>query len=330
MFQAVNAPSSSLQPGVFGDLLSRDNPALLCKAKAILKSYRMKVQHQVDSGVYRPTAVKQLGLAFVRHVWPMIKAAKRTKSAFCFARNSDCPWVKPLVEPTALNLHLAGMTCVDWSGLGNVDNWLGDSALVFLSWLAQHIVEEPMDLMVCECVTNFDDQMLGELAGAEGYALTTFRVSPEMFGFPATRQRKYMILFRKEKLQWQETVVDPVSYFNRLFERPLVMQADVFWCAPEALVNRFHQEWARSKHLPANQQRGSSWPSKSLMTKDTRKRVRGWEECFGKRFISRPNVFVIVQFICRRFLGWCQEELPRCSCESGAVVFSYCFFGLFE
>ena len=248
----------------------------------IQQSFRRRLPSHAKAGVSRQTAVKQLGVAFVREAWPLVKRSRRSPRAHCHIHGMSCPRKQQSsrfgVEYGML-LHIAGMTCVDWSGLGNTEQWLGDSGVVFLFWLAECLLEDEVDMLLGECVTSFDDTMMGELAASCGYSLTTFGVCPSMFGWPGTRQRKYMVLLRNSSLTW--TAADPVVCFHQLFKRPLVLDGSVFWSAPTAHVNKFHQEWAKLRHLPATQPTGICWPSKLLMTTETRQRVRHWEEIFG-------------------------------------------------
>ena len=199
---------------------------------------------------------------------------------WCCNHNAACPTF-PHQDGGALKVHIAGFTCVDWSILGDKDGWLGKSAPVFLAWLADNTVHDPKDLICGECTQGFDDMMLGELADASGYQVTTFNISPDMFGFPATRGRKYMILLRKQVLRWSTDMADPLVIFPKLFGRQLSILGDVFWSAPPQYVSRFHREWARSKHLPEYQANTEEWPSKLLMSKTMRDRVRAWEQNLG-------------------------------------------------
>ena len=179
--------------------------------------------------------------------------------------------------------NIAGCTCVDWSGLGSQLGWLGDSAVVFMAWLTEQTVHQRRDFLVVECVDPFDDAMLGELT-KEDYEMLTLSISPDMFGFPATRRRKYMILFRKDKLRWHDGLgVEPAAAFHRLFHRPLSLNGEVFFSAPDSFVQAFMKRWARRCHMPEEQENGSCWKSKQLMTQVGRQRVREWEQLLDGR-----------------------------------------------
>ena len=240
------------------------------------------------SGIARPSAVRRLGQEFIRKAWPIMKASTLMDTSFCYRHSRSCRCREPVTGSESdkefkykYSGNIAGCTCVDWSGLGSQLGWLGDSALVFMAWLTEQTVYQRRDFLIVECVDPFDDAMLGELTKEE-YEMLTLSISPEMFGFPATRRRKYMILFRKDKLRWDEKIgVEPAAAFHRLFHRPLSLAGDVFFNAPEGFVQAYMKKWARRCHMPEVQENGSCWPAKQLMTKVCRQRVRDWEQLLG-------------------------------------------------
>ncbi len=240
-------------------------------------SYLARLSFQVASKVPYATAVKRLGVEFVRAVWPLIRDAPQDDFAFCHRHGAKCRATK--LDPddvSVLDGHVAGMTCVDWSGLGNQLGWLGTSTLPFLVWLADQL-RQKLSFIIGECVMNFDDAVLGELIWPM-YSLQTFTVTPEQFGCPCTRMRKYMVLLRDSVLAWNPALPDPVATFSNLFNRNVPMPGEVFWNAPPAYVDAYHKAWAKSKHMPEVQGNGMPWPSKLLMTEKTRQRVREWEQ----------------------------------------------------
>lgn len=253
----------------------------LDEVHALLDTYRSRLKYQVQSKVARSSAVKRLGVEFVRKAWPIISKAVPTERAYCFRHRGACRCAG--VEKEALKGHGAGVTCIDWSGLGNTLGWLGESAVVFMVWLADQIIHDKRHFIIAECVEAFDDAMLGELCAPQGFEVLTLSLSPEQFAFPATRRRKYMVMLNSSILAWDPTVArDPAACFARLFDRPCILKGDIFYNAPQQFIKMFHRKWARSKHMPEVQQDGNEWPSKLLLPKLARERVRLWEEPLGK------------------------------------------------
>lgn len=241
------------------------------------EGYLSRLSFQVASKVPHATAVRRLGVEFVRTIWKTIRDAPQNDFAFCHRHNAKCRATKlDADDVSVLDGNVAGMTCVDWSGLGNQLGWLGSSALPFLVWLADQI-QQKRSFIIGECVMHFDDVMLGELTWPM-YTLHTFTVSPEQFGCPCTRMRKYMVLLRAGVLACNPTLPDPVATFSKLFNRNTPMPGEAFWNAPASYVDAYHKAWAKSKHMPEVQSNGMPWPSKLLMTDKTRQRVRDWEQ----------------------------------------------------
>ena len=285
-------------------------------------AYLQRVSYQTSSKVPYTTAVKRLGLQFIREIWPSIRDATQADVSYCYNHRHCCQAGRQtMCDGSHLKGHVAGVTCVDFSGLGSQLGWLGKSALAFMAWLADQL-DQKVDFIIAECVMNFDDAMLGELAGPE-YALSTFTLSPDQFGSPSTRLRKYMVLLRVQTLRWK-FMEDPVAMFAKLFHRPVAMTGEAFWNAPQAYVDKFHRVWAKEKHMPELQLNDQPWPSKLLMTDKTRQRVREWEQLLswiifdGKRY-----VYVCAYHVAAGFgIMLCMDEWWQCRPLLSEVVLS--------
>lgn len=260
---------------MFGDILH--NFVDLTVVEEMRVSFVKRLDYQVTSGVPRPTAIKRLGVQFIREAWPIVRSSERTNGAFCYQHGCVCD---PKDFTGKLQVNVAGVTCYDWSLLGNQLGWLGKSSIVFMARLQGEMFHHQRDIILAECVEGFDDDVFGELV-SDHYSLTTWTLSPVMFGFPATRQRKYMVLLRKTSVRWMPQIEDPVALFSHLFHRPTVLQGNAFWNAPGTFIDRHHREWAKARHLPATQADGQRWPSKLLLSKETRQRIRQWEMILG-------------------------------------------------
>lgn len=225
--------------------------------------------------------MKRLGREFMREAWQILEEAESEEAlsdcAFCYKHQGFCMLPRSMDVSFEVKAHAAGPSCFDFSGLGNTDGWLGDSSLPFLVWLREKI-RRPVHVVTMENVDLFDDAMLGELV-ASTYRLKVLSVDPVMFGLPATRSRKYMMLLRKGFVQWApEVEQDPETAFHKLFCRPVPLDGGVFFSAPASYVEDTHKVQAKQKGLPELQPSGSPWPSKLLMSKGVRDRVKQWEE----------------------------------------------------
>ncbi|CAK9091028.1 Uncharacterized protein SCF082_LOCUS42902 [Durusdinium trenchii] len=252
----VDGPSKA--ECIFSDLRAVVPDEVIQNMRAVRQAYLKRYTYQVHSNkVPAAMAIKRLGVDFVRHVWPDFMRAAISPTAFCLCHNKACLTGTSQNRSGVLRGNTAGFTCVDWSNLGNQLGWLGESAETFLSCLADQLVNHKPDFILGECVEGFDTDMLGELT-KDWYTLLPLSISPEMFGFPATRKRLYMILLRKGVLSWHRQVQrgDPASLFFTLFSRPLSLCGEVYFNAPPEYVARFHAEWAKSKHLPELQADG--------------------------------------------------------------------------
>ena len=119
----------------------------------------------------------------------------------CAVHNKKCPVIVDTpVDFAGLRVHVAGVNCYDWSSMGSSQKWLGESMPIFMEWARERLLSLE-DMIIVECVIGFDSDMLGELF-RDSYNLEVLRVSPTLFGEPVERQRKYMILLKKDKLRW--------------------------------------------------------------------------------------------------------------------------------
>ena len=208
-------------------------------------------------------------------------------NAHCYKCKKNCSVIqRPFEEDDGvLRLHVAGVNCYDWSSMGQGSQWLGESLLPFVQWCKERLVMQE-DLILVECVLNFDDTMLAELF-AEDYDLLTLRVSPTLLGEPVERGRKYMILLRKEKLEWHPAIAKAnavergslrlESAFSRLFARTLRMSGDMKFRAPQDDIAARLQTLAAAKKLPRATRSGRGWSSFQLCSQAMRDSVNAHE-----------------------------------------------------
>ena len=203
-----------------------------------------------------------------------------SSTAFCSKHKDMCIFLKP-VRPKALQLHVAGPSCIDWSVLGNGMQWLGDSMVPFACWVREQILCRP-DVIVVENVQPFPAEEL-ELIFAREYTLAAVCLSPDQLGVPCTRHRQYMILFKASRYRLHDAAASDQhqELLLRLFGGRCHLPGMTFWEAPADVVQDEHQRWADRKGLGRRLDEGS-WKSKQLMSSGTRERLRVWEEALRK------------------------------------------------
>ena len=215
---------------VHGDMMERCSASL----KQRMQKLHSKAVETVESRVSRPGAkmclasVQDVGRSTVRKLASFMldtrKAPAAGLKAHCCIHNKECPIVCPAPPAFAgLRVHIAGVTCTDWSKFGRRKNWLGPSTPVFMQRARERLFCKE-DLIIVECVVPFDSEMLSELFQAD-YDLHVLVTTPSLFGEPVERQRKYMLLFKKDRLAWRDDVCayGVQAAFDRLFARTRVM-----------------------------------------------------------------------------------------------------------
>eukprot|EP00438_Fugacium_kawagutii_P020741 Skav225297 [mRNA] locus=scaffold4099:493490:495811:- [translate_table: standard] len=237
--------------GIFGDILDRAPQKGLARVKALQEEYRKRRDLQCRKArLPYAQVVARLGREFMREAWQILEEAEHQEAvsdlAYCYRHQGYCMLPRSSDMSFDVKMDGAGPSCFDFSGLGNTEGWLGESAIPFLVYLRERM-RRPVHVVTLENVDNFDDPLVGELV-APTYILKVLSVDPVMFGLPSTRSRKYMLLLRKGFVQWApEVAKDPETAFRILFCRPVPLDGSVFFSAPASYVESFHKVWAKQK-----------------------------------------------------------------------------------
>lgn len=155
--------------------------------------------------------------------------------------------------------------------MGAKRQWLGDSTPPFLQWLAERIVPnhagrthagDPIivceDFVVAECTLHFDVVTLEHLA--EGFHVFAFLISPAMLGEPVQRERLYMVMLRKDRLDWHHAVKGNLqASFQSIFERKPVLCPQDKFRAPDAKVQSYIAKLVGKGHLPECSRSSKQW-----------------------------------------------------------------------
>ena len=260
---------------VFGTLEERASPMLVEQLKTLQESYRSRANRDP-----RPQnqAFKIWGASFMKEAMDLImKDAAESglpAEAWCYKHNKACRFNNKL-QGNKWSMEIAGVSCTDFSVLGNRYGWLGATAVPFLLWRRERLLFGER-ITVIENVESFDRDTL--LVVFPQHSVTVFQISPNQFGVPASRTRKYCVLLA-EGCCWSNAVKDRLY---QAFEECFCSQHG--WCnpveflsAPQTLVDRYHSYLAVQRGFPACQASGLAWKAKHVTKAGQLQRIREWE-----------------------------------------------------
>lgn len=250
---------------VHGDILDRCASKSKQRMLEIQKEGLKAVQEEVNRrGSKSSFAYAHVGYSSLCRMSKFMMNTANVKpeklQALCAVHDSKCLVIpsRPAHFP-GICMHVAGVNCYDWSGMGSKKKWLGDSVFPFMQWARERALAKE-DVILVECTLAFDSKSLRELFEKE-YTLEVLRVSPTLFGEPVERQRKYMLLIRKDKLQWCRSVADhgAEKVFYQVFARTFHMLGQEKFRAPQTEVAEHLQDCVQQRRLPPASRSGRPW-----------------------------------------------------------------------
>ena len=124
------------------------------------------------------------------------------------------------------------------------------------------------DVIIVECVVAFDSDLLEEFFSRE-YTMEVLRISPTIFGEPVERGRKYMLLFKRGRLEWRPSVreVGVEASFLRLFARTMRMSFEGKFRAPQDCIDAHKVDAAVRKKMPVTTRAGKHWSCYQLSSR---------------------------------------------------------------
>ena len=274
------------------DIMERCPKKLLRRMTNFHKRAVATAEKQVMAGKHKEGAVRQeLGRSTVRKISKFMLDVQETEKTsvlgMCAVHNKKCPVIVDTpVDFAGLRVHVAGVNCYDWSSVGSSQKWLGESMPIFMEWARERLLSLE-DMIIVECVIGFDSDMLGELF-RDSYNLEVLRVSPTLFGEPVERQRKYMILLKKDKLRWLPEVAQyGVEHaFCRLFARTMHLSGQEKFRAPEHEIQEHRFDVAAKKQMPKYDARGREWSFFHLATRAIQGNISAHEKALEARIGS--------------------------------------------
>jgi len=274
---------------VHGDMLQRMKPELRSFLDEKFNAASAQIQALVDEGTSQRNACKQVGEAMmtdiVQHVRQMHEEGSFGDSimAPCFKCKTHCAVAKAVDRAGGLlRLHVAGITCIDWSSRGSGQGWTGSTAKVFIQWLVERLVAMD-DCIIVECTRLYSPALL-KVALLE-YVVQDCVFSPSDMGFPATRHRIYIVCLRRGSLRWKPEASFSQQLAATCFRTCSLNGSDMMRASPEE-VQSFVRKLAASRSMSLTQLDGRPWKFKHVCGAGVRNRIRRYMEVASEKFGS--------------------------------------------
>ena len=268
---------------VHGNILDRCPKALMARVERVRTRALSVLEQSAQRGKPKDAAsMIELGRSAMREVAKFMlqpcQADADGLTAFCEVHNTECTVIKhPDTGFEGIRLHVAGVNCFDWSRMGHQRRWLGDSMPVFAQWARERMMSLE-DIIIVECVVEFDSDLLGEMF-ARHYSLRVLRFSPTLFGEPVARERKYMVLLKKDRLEWRADIEQfgVAETFLRLFARTVRMSGHEKFRAKQEDVSAYLESLAAQRRLPSRTRSGKAWSFWQLASPSMRASIQAHE-----------------------------------------------------
>ena len=171
-----------------------------------------------------------------------------------------------------LTVAIAGTTCVAFSRQGLREGQAHVSMRPFTIWACETAAMLP-DIVVHENTPEFPVSLLAQFFGRR-YEIMSTLVSPEMFGWPAERYRRYTIMCRKDTVLFAGTLDD----FKAVFQGMPACSGDVFFAAQPGAQRQALSRLLESRHMsPDIRDSGPEFDWAQAYTAATRERLVDFE-----------------------------------------------------
>ena len=229
---------------------------------------------------------KQMGNQVFMKLSKLFRECKfdRRRMQHCYRCSRPCI-VCPPKDSSSRCMVVAGVECIDYSTFGSRQEWVGDSMVVLICWIAQMISDRP-ELILLECVLGFKVAALEALL--VHYHLLWVEFCPTNLGIPTVRERKYMLLSHKATTQVNVPLseVEAKDFFSSLFYRTLIAEGSVYVAAEQDEIQQelVDEALQRRPPLPAHVDRANLTFSDVLAAAD-RRRLASWIQFCEERQI---------------------------------------------
>ena len=157
--------------------------------------------------------------------------------------------LRPLLSPgscnddNALQLWIAGTSCVNFSKLGCREGTAGDAMRPLKIWGALVNAARP-HIVIHEIVPSADaEDMLAREIG-DFYKVHCLKINPLDLGYPCDRMRQISICVRRDGMHF----VDPgLDLFIHVFKKRVVLPGSALWECPSSYTNKIMRGKAASQ-----------------------------------------------------------------------------------
>ena len=196
---------------VFGDICERIPAAALTDMNALQRQAEKRLQairrRGCEEGVREdPKIIKALGAKLRKDCEEVMKCVEidQDRVAKCYKHpGKACRVAPPRPRPGDRNwidMVIAGVTCTDYSSMGDHKGNVGRSIIVFHAFAAQTLADEPTFVLL-ECTKRFDTSNLKLFTPK--YTIRHLQMCPCDLGIPTRRVRKFMLMAHIHKARAQ-------------------------------------------------------------------------------------------------------------------------------
>ena len=266
---------------VFGDIMLRCSAEDRMRLSRLAMACKHKLWSCLAAGMKRQQAIARWGKHFFEKASIFMFAPERLQAlrrmtCTCHKHGRKC-FVLPSkpIGFEGLKGIIAGVNCYDWSAMGDLNGWLGASAIIFLQFLSEVLAcVDDIDFLLLECTIGFEEKV-GLAPLFAFFELVVLRISPTHLGFPANRPRKYMLLTKRTKLRWRRGIVEVGHQvaFMTLFARDVVMRGEALARAPASYIACYIERLAEKRGFPKTRAHGRPWTCKRVLAPGVRHTV---------------------------------------------------------
>mmetsp|Transcript_79823 Transcript_79823/g.258651 ORF Transcript_79823/g.258651 Transcript_79823/m.258651 type:complete len:246 (+) Transcript_79823:882-1619(+) len=203
---------------------------LLAKADMVLSTLTKEALAEVVVTCYRCDHKRGQGK-------PKCPSCFNGEAASSSASSSASPAVGPV------SFLGAGSVCVAHSPMGDRQGLYHESAIVLMTWL--HIIRaRRVPSFFHECSDRFDKSIISSIL--KDWKLSSAKVCPSMAGQPIFRKRSLTIGYLPEVL----VHTSDADKFLELYTRDRVGTCDMYFAAPDEIVQKDWRGRARAQRLP--------------------------------------------------------------------------------
>lgn len=173
-----------------------------------------------------------------------------------------------------LQIHVAGVSCLDWSSRGKRQGLLGATFAAFAQWLHERVVCQE-DCIIVECTRHFDPAVLVRVL--HNYDVQKAVFSPLQMGFGVNRHRCYVLCLRLDRLRW-DMPGDLRATLQDVLFRSSVLHGSAYFRAPSELVQAMVDKKADKRGMPQQQPNGKPWQFKHVCARGMSCRIQRYKE----------------------------------------------------